>query len=110
MTNPMEINEIILTRNISTSIRDLVHSTGKCLFGKLIDSLPGDVILGGTGLPFCDELVKNPVQLVAPVVFVQCVVSSAAYPNGFCEPPCSFVCLLIKLFSLVPPNHMIFKD
>ena len=53
------------------SIRDLAHSNWQwSLLDKLlyIYSLSCDVIPGGIGLPFCDELVKNPVQHVHPVV------------------------------------------
>ena len=43
-----------LTRDISISIRDLVHSDWQwSLLSKLFYSLPCDVIPGGIGLPFC---------------------------------------------------------
>ena len=58
----------ILTWDISTSIRYLVHSYCQWnLLYKLFYGLLSDVIPGGTGLPFFDELVKNPVQLVGPL-------------------------------------------
>ena len=98
----------ILTWDISTSIRDLVHSYWQWnLLDKLFYSLSSDVIPGGTGLPFFDELVKNPVQLVGPLVFVHRVVSPATNPYWFFEPSCRPVRFSVNLFSLVPPNNMV---
>ena len=65
---------------MSTYIRDLVHSrlAVKSTFTK--NSLPSYIIFGGIGLPFCDEVVKNPMQLVSPLVFVHAIFSYAEYP------------------------------
>ena len=53
MTDPKKINEILLTWDISISIRDLVHSNWqRSLLDNLFYSLSCDVIPGGIGLPF----------------------------------------------------------
>ena len=51
-------------------------------------------------MPFCDELVKNSVQRVSPLVFVHANFSSAAYPDIFPQPSSCFVLSAPDRFEL----------